>query len=411
MPREVTNKSRKILVLSHMYPTKSNPVYGLFVHDQIKELQRQGCEIRVIKPVPLAPFPLPYMSRKWWEYAETETEALLDGVQVYYPRYLLLPRDILFDFSGFLVYRGIRKLVARLSSQFKFDIIHAHVALPAGYAGLVLKKSYRNCKLVVTIHGQDLLLTVNRFLGFKFIKRVFAAADRIITVSSRLKRETEQRLGFEEKTIVISNGISPEKIERAKEDSSNLGRCVESAGDLVISVSNLIASKGIDLNIKAIAKLADSYPSLSYLVVGEGPEKQKLEKLVAKLNLGERIVFTGQLPHGEALKKVAGADVFSLPSWKEGFGVVYLEAMACGKPVIACRGEGIEDVIEDGVNGILVEPKDIDDLAKKIELLLDDKKKAEQIGQAGRKLVLERYTWAENARKTITLYKEVLGDG
>jgi teichuronic acid biosynthesis glycosyltransferase TuaC len=136
-----------------------------------------------------------------------------------------------------------------------------------------------------------------------------------------------------------------------------------------------------------------------------------LKDLSGRLDLMERVEFRGKIVHGEVIDLMKEADLFVLPSLREAFGVVYIEAMACGKPVIACRGEGIEDVIEDGVNGILVEPNDVDDLVKKIELLLSDRKRAEQIGQAGRKLVLEKYTWAENAGKTIALYKEVLGDG
>ena len=102
-------------------------------------------------------------------------------------------------------------------------------------------------------------------------------------------------------------------------------------------------------------------------------------------------------------------DVFSLPSWEEGFGVVYLEAMAYGKPVIACKNQGISDVVTDGETGLLVEPKDINTLINAIDFLLSNPEEAQKIGEKGRKLVLENYTWEKNAQKTIKIYNEVLG--
>jgi len=101
-------------------------------------------------------------------------------------------------------------------------------------------------------------------------------------------------------------------------------------------------------------------------------------------------------------------DIFSLLSWREGFGVVYLEAMAHGKPVIGCQGEGIEDVIAHGKNGLLVKPRDIDSLVEALDFLLSHPEEAKAMGERARKLVLENYTWEKNAEKTIKVYKEVL---
>ena len=110
------------------------------------------------------------------------------------------------------------------------------------------------------------------------------------------------------------------------------------------------------------------------------------------------------------MRHMALCDMFCLPSWEEGFGVVYLEAMAHGKPVIACRGEGIEDVVTDGETGLLVKPRDVDSLAEAIRFLLDHSDKAKTIGEQARSLVLENYTWEKNAERTLRVYKEVLGE-
>jgi glycosyltransferase involved in cell wall biosynthesis len=101
-------------------------------------------------------------------------------------------------------------------------------------------------------------------------------------------------------------------------------------------------------------------------------------------------------------------DLFVMPSWDEGFGIVYLEAMAHGKPVIACRGQGIEDVIVDGETGLLVEPKDLESLKEAMIRLLTDRRLAEDMGRKGRQVVLSDFTWEKSAQKLLKVYKEVL---
>jgi len=102
-------------------------------------------------------------------------------------------------------------------------------------------------------------------------------------------------------------------------------------------------------------------------------------------------------------------DVFSLPSWNEAFGVVYLEAMACGKPVIGCQGQGIEDVITDGKTGFLVKPKDVADLAAILLMLFEDPELRRKVGAQARRLVQADFTWEKNVEKTVVVYKQVLG--
>jgi glycosyltransferase involved in cell wall biosynthesis len=129
---------------------------------------------------------------------------------------------------------------------------------------------------------------------------------------------------------------------------------------------------------------------------------------VANLGVDSQVEFIGRLSHEKVMKYMAEIEIFSLPSWLEGFGVVYLEAMAHGKPIIACQGEGIEDVITHGETGLLVEPKNVESLVEAIDFLLSNPEKAKSIGERARNLVLEKYTWEKNAEKTIEVYREVL---
>jgi len=336
----------KVLVISHMYPSTFNEVDGIFVHEQAKALVKEGIEVKVVSPIPWTPFPINHLSPKWKAYSMIPLRSAWDGIEVHYPRYRTYPKEMLF--------------------------------------------------LQVTFYKSAKCRSV--------LLRTLEQANRVITVSTKLGNLAKANIEFSEKVVVINNGI-------------NVEGCVSVEGNLspnytdhriLLSVSSLIATKGIDLNLRAISRLVDKYPNLKYVVIGGGPQTAVLRKLTSKLNLDKHVEFLGQLPHEEVLSYMAIADVFSLPSWKEGFGIVYLEAMASGKPVIGCRGEGIEDVIENGRTGVLVKPKDVDSLAEVLDFLLSHPKEAQAIGEQARRLVTENYTWEENAEKIIQVYEDVL---
>ena len=118
------------------------------------------------------------------------------------------------------------------------------------------------------------------------------------------------------------------------------------------------------------------------------------------------IIRRGEKP--EDIKYMSKCNIFSLPSWQEGFGIVYIEAMNNGVPVIGVKGQGIEDVIIDKENGFLVEPHSVQDLVKTIEYILNNKEEAGIVGQEGKRTVLSEYTWRRNAQKTIDIYNFVV---
>lgn len=392
----------KILVISHMYPSTFNDVAGIFVHEQVKALVKQGCEVRVISPVPWAPFPLNKLTGKWKAYYAIPAKLILDGVTVYYPRYTAFPKDLLFASSGERAYRRFKNLVGEIYRGFQFDLIHAHVALPSGFAAALLAKDYRT-PMVVTIHGQDLYRTIHKdSVHKKAIADVFANADKVITVSTKLKDIAVNELGFADKIAVIGNGVSLDGFDEGIKTQP-----VD--GTTILSASYLIPRKGIEYNIKAVANLVEKHPGITYRIVGDGPEMGRLKGLASSLGLDGRVEFLGRSSHRDVLQEMSRADVFSLPSWNEAFGVVYVEAMALGKPVVACRGEGIEDVARHGATCLLAEPQDVDSLTQALDYLLSHPEEARAMGARARELVLTNYTWEKIAERMIELYEEVLG--
>lgn len=389
-----------VLVISHMYPSTSNMVMGIFVHKIVKKLIEKGCNVKVICPVPYVPYLLKDVAR-FKKFYTIPKQDIIDGVEVLYPRYIDFPKGLFLENSGYFMYWGIKKTIKELRKTFKFDIIHAHMAIPVGFSAMLLNKIYK-VPLVVTIHGQDFQYTIQKNEACRRNEfKVLSFSDSIITVSNKLKNIVKSE-SFIDKVSVINNGINPEELDL----DDNECKYIDSR--ILLSVASLIKTKGIDINLKAVSKLIKKYPDIKYYVIGGGEEEANLKNLAEELHIKDSVVFLGRLPHKEVMKYMGKSSIFVLPSWQEGFGIVYIEAMAHGKPVVAVRGEGIEDVIVHGENGFLVEPQDVDDVVKVLDFILENAEKAAEIGVNARKIVMNNYTWQRNAEKTIDIYKSLI---
>lgn len=392
----------KVLVLSHMYPNNQFSINGIFVHQQVKALKKQGCEVKVISPIPLAIFPLNLISKKWERYHKVQMHVQMDGIDIYHPRYILLPRNYLFHRSGWFYYKAIEKLVASLFRDFDFDVILSHTALPDGFAGCLLSKKYKK-PLITIIHGQDLQQTIyiNKKCN-KAIVEVLKNSNKIITVSNKLKTIAKTLIDKDEQYSTINNGFDLSKIVTYKSGLLDKYRSKK----IILSIGHLIKIKGHDLTIQAFKKLVEKYQNLHLIIIGDGPEKEFLQSLVDELGLRDKVEFVGQVNHGKAMEYVSICDLFVLPSWNEGFGMVYIEAMAHGKPVVGVEGQGINDVIIDGENGFLARPRDIDSLYEKVKILLDDKELVSQIALRAKETIYNNLTWDANAKRLLSVIKE-----
>jgi len=392
----------RILAISHLYPVPHDEFQGLYVHKQMKGLINQGYEVITIAPVAWAPFPINHMNRKWKLYSEVPEYAVMDGIEVFYPRYLVFPKAFFFASSGSRLYHRIKGLADNTFQRFPFDIIHAHTALPDGYAAMLLSKRYET-PLVTTFQATDLDITIHRnHKCFNAIHKVFQSSAKVIAPSPRLRETLHQKMGVHSE--MISYGIYKEEIFTSK---TTLSKQYKGRSTL-LSVSRLIPTKGIDLNIKAIAKLQEKYPNIYFLIIGEGKERARLEKLVEDLNLQSKVQFLGQLSHQKVMEYMSVCDIFSLPSWQETLGIVYLEAMAHGKPIIGCQGQGVDGIVIDGETGFLAKPRDVNSLLNAIDFLLDNPQEAQEIGERAKKFVLENYTWEKNTQGCMKIYEELL---
>jgi glycosyltransferase involved in cell wall biosynthesis len=176
----------------------------------------------------------------------------------------------------------------------------------------------------------------------------------------------------------------------------------------ICTVTRLIARKRVDRLIRVFARLAATLPA-RLVIVGDGPERAALARLVRALNIDDVVEMTGALDARAARARMARASVMALPSVRESLGAVYLEAMSLGVPALGTRGEGIADHIEHGVSGILVPPDDDEALFGELRALAADAGRAKAIGDEGRRRFVQgRYSWRANAEAYLALFDELM---
>jgi glycosyltransferase involved in cell wall biosynthesis len=290
--------------------------------------------------------------------------------------------------------------IRKLHHRRPIDLIHAHGALPCGHAASLLSREF-GIPYVVTVHGLDAYSTnqVNGVAGHwceRMSRMVYQSARRVICISERVRQEVAARGDFS--TEVVHNGVDTERFAPSQE--------VETADPVILSVGDLIPIKGHDLLLRAIAELRKQIPTVRCEIVGYGPQRENLSKLAAELQIADRVVFLGRLERKQVAEKLRRCTIFALPSSYEGLGCVYLEAMASGRPVVACLYQGIGDVIQNGENGFLVEPGDLRQLISALSTLLANATLRRCIADVGQRTVYRKFTLRHQAEHLARIYAE-----
>jgi glycosyltransferase involved in cell wall biosynthesis len=382
----------RVLVVSHLYPYPGVDRH-LFVHEQCVALRGLGVELHVISPTPWIPRVL-WSNSRMKRRGSKPRRAVREGIVAEYPRFPQPPRRILFDRLGDFAYHRLRRLPS--VAEGRYDVIHAHQALPDGAVAARLSGDL-GVPYLVTVHGVD----VHRGLAregpvARRITGVLQGAGAVVAVSGVLARRlTEAVPGAD--VHVVHNGV-PAGLHRAAPADYLPGRRV------VLAAGRLVEGKGFEHVLEALARLRGEHDDVHGVIVGEGVLSRRLAVRAAELGLADRVAFPGRLEHDELLRMMARADVFALPSAPEGFGLVHLEAMTQGTPVIGCLDQGPSDFIEDGVSGHLVAYGDVDALTHAVAGILADPSRARSLGEAGRR-VAEGLTWERNARRMLDLYE------
>ncbi len=251
-----------------------------------------------------------------------------------------------------------------------------------------------------------------RRMAYVLLDRLTAhLCQRFIVVSRAVGSELSllERVPFE-RIVVIHNGIDLRELDKivstlvGEQLPKSLG--LNLGAPVVGSIGRLIPEKGYETFIRAAKEILSSIPGISFLLVGDGPDRQRLEKLADELGLREKFLFLGFQEHVQAFLR--SFDIFVLPSVHEGFGLTILEAMAMQKPVVATAVGGIPEVVANGESGILVTPQNPQGLAEAILTLLQERSKATEMGKKGRKIVEERFTLERMLKETEEVYSHLL---
>ncbi|MCF8305679.1 MAG: glycosyltransferase [Ignavibacteriales bacterium] len=386
----------KVLILSSMYPNSKIYMSGVFVHEQVKELKKAGIEVFVIAPVPFVPPFAHRFSDRYRKIKMIPEKEIIEGVEIYHSRYLAIPGGIFKQYWGILYAIYVERLIRKHKLEGKFDIIHAHGSSPDDVGAKIISEK-TGIPYILTVHGDSvykLILSKRKFSGSK---KAIESASAVIGVSSVVVERIRRFTSRTKNIFCVHNGFS-EIDSRSLRQKSNKKLNI-------LFAATLIERKGLRYLIEAVKLLKEKRQDFSVTVAGGGDLLDSMRNLAIDNKVSEFFEFKGTVAHNDMLELMSLCDIFVLPSWDEAFGVVYLEAMSFRKPVIGTSGEGIADVIRHGVNGLLVEPKNSDDLAEKIELLISDENLRNDLGKKGY-LSIKEMTWSRNASLTTAIYRE-----
>ncbi len=337
------------------------------------------------------------------DYGGVDATAFQPQLNVSVSRYPALPRDHFINIWQPLRDVLIKKEFASTSGRCSPKLVHVHTE-GLLTAGLKVAKAY-GVPLVLTVHGLDTRLLEPRNGQKKVaLGELLRCIDKVVLVGEPLVEFFSSIAGRSDNFVVVANGAG--QLDHRRDTSVFPdGRDVR-----IISVSNLNDEKGVKLTIEALEALhAKGLRNWSYRIIGDGPLTASLRSYVASSDVSGQVEFVGAQPHREVFNHLAGADLFVLPSYREAFGIAYLEAMGCGLVAVGVRGQGPSMFIEHGVNGYLVEPNSTQALIELLgEVLTSDRRVLRSIAMMGMRTAIEEYSWDVHARRLTAVYVDAL---
>jgi glycosyltransferase involved in cell wall biosynthesis len=389
----------RVAVVAEFYPRAADPVLGIWAHRQALAVRDAGAQVTVFVLHRLVPPAADFTPRALRSLLRQAAVDERDGLTIHYVRYVSPPRAQAYARWGTWAAPALARALRRAG---EFDLIHAHNAVPAGAAVLPALRPRpgrpAGPPVVVSVHGGDVLWTTSHVPGGRDAVAATLAAARLVLANSH---------GIA--ALAAAHGARQTRVVRLGTDLPDLPGAPGSRADgsprarpLLVTVGHLVARKRHADVIQALSRVPDA----DYLVIGDGPERPRLEALAGRLGVADRVEFAGQLPPDDALRRARTAQVFVMPSTDEAFGVAYIEAMAAGIPAIAAAGEPGPAEIGPGI--VLVPPHDPPALAAQLDRLLRDQPTLEALGAAARRNIAENFTWDLCGARTLAAYEEAL---
>jgi len=311
----------------------------------------------------------------------------------------------------FIFNHFMEKKVAMLSKDVKFDIVHIHDWLVA-FSGIATKH-YLKIPLVLTLHSTEFgrafsLNNPDSYLIDGIEWWATYESKRVIVTSNSMKHEVEEHFHLPQSKIdVIPNAIDASKYN-VKVDREAVKRRYGIAPDdrVVLFVGRLVPQKGVEHLIKATSKIVSNHPNTRIVIVGDGWLKEHLWNLAVSSEYKHKILFLGFLSDQELIELTLSSDVLVVPSIYEPFGIVALEGMAAGVPVVASNVGGLAEIIEHDRTGVLVYAGDPNSIAWGVNRVLSDLNYARWLVENAKRKIREIYSWDAVAKRTVEVYEK-----
>ena len=283
---------------------------------------------------------------------------------------------------------GLTRRVHRIAAEVGAELVLVDPVVPLGALALRLEVPYG-----VVVHGAELVAPSNIVAYQLVVRKVLRGARVVVAAGSYPARAARRAAGRPVPTVEVPPGVDAGRFRPLDEAGRRSARArfdLDPDAPLVLGVSRLVPRKGFDVAIQAVARLAESHPGLTLAIAGDGRDRGRLEGLAT--SMGAPVRFLGAVPDADLPALYGCADVFTMlcrDRWlgleQEGFGIVFLEAAACGVPQVAGRSGGAEDAVVDGETGVvLAHPRSVDDAAEALDGLLSDPSRRAAMGRAAR---------------------------
>ena len=336
----------RVLTLSTLFPDATRPNFGIFVERQTRALAaRDGVEVCVVAPVGLPPWPL-RRHRHYRALAALPAAETWRGLAVRRPRFTTLP-GTQGRFHAAALRRALTPLLDRVRDKFAFDVIDASFFFPDGPAAVAFGRRY-GVPVSIKARGADVHHWGHARSTAAQVRRAGEQADGLLAVSAAM-RDDMAALGLPAgKVRVHHTGVDLDRFAPA--DRSLAKEAFGVRGPLVVSTGALIPRKGHEIVVAAVARL----PGVTLLIAGEGPSRAALTAAIERSGASDRMRLLGAVPHDDLPRLVAAADVMALASSSEGLANAWVEALACGTPVVITDVGGARELVTDPVAGRVV---------------------------------------------------------
>ncbi len=323
----------------------------------------------------------------------------IDGIPVH-----RVPGKILGKYSYF--WQALR-LADRLHRKNNYRIVWGMMGSHGGLAAWLFKRRFFQVKYLLTEQSGDshLFWLIRTWWWRPWFKRIYKEADFIQVISSHLAKLV-RGYGYQGELKVVPNGIADNWLKAADHQLELALPDVPAGSKVVLSVSRLVKKNGLKDLIRSLLFLPAEY---HLVIIGEGPERRRLERLSRRLGISERVHLLGSVPYARLPRYYAVADVFCRPSLSEGLGNVFLEAMAMDLPVVATPVGGIVDIVKDEETGLLARVSDARDIAAKIRMAVENSDLRNKIVSRAGEMVKSSYTWEKVAEQMSQIFIKLAG--